>query len=264
MILGPQALKLFISSIVLGVAVVLLAACDGFPIEDFSTVLKPKEPQVHLTQHRHVISFNENSDKLTSNVQKKIDSFLGKIDVAPGDIIHVVNGIPKPEKSGDLVKGIRDRRIKIVKAYLDYKRVPVSVVQSGFGLTPVSSHQVQIVVRRYAVTLPGCPNWSKPPGHDYYNHVSSNFGCATASNLGLMVANPSDLRTGQKLEPADPYYNTALMKRYRDGEKVPLPINGESLGREIKQSGGQGGGGSGPGASGGSGGGAGGLLGGGK
>lgn len=263
MVTGPQAFKLLISSIAMGLLVVFLAACDKYPIEDFSTVPNKREPQVHLTQHRHIVNFDKFSPRLTSSEQEKIDGFLSKVKLAPGDIVHVVNGIPKPNANGKVAHDIRDRRIKIVEAYLDYKRVPVTKLQSGFGLTPVTSKQVQVVVRRYVVSLPGCPNWSKPPGHDYYNHVSSNFGCATATNLGLMVANPSDLITGQELEPADPYYTTVLMKRYRDGEKVPLPINGESIGREIKQSGGSSGssGGSGGGGEGGLGGG---LLGGGQ
>ena len=48
---------------------------------------------------------------------------------------------------------------------------------------------------RYLVTLPPCPNWSKPAAGagDFTNTPSSNFGCAAAVNLGLMVANPADL-----------------------------------------------------------------------
>ena len=263
MITGSQALKLFVSNIALGILAVLLTACDGFPVEDFSTVPKKNEPQVYLAQHRHVVNFDKQSDRLATTEREKIDTFLSKIDIVPGDIVHVINGIPKPKSDGTVSHNVRDRRIKFVQAYLDYKRIPVTKLHSNFGVTPVTSLQVQVVVRRYIVTLPGCPNWTKPPGHDYYNHVSSNFGCATATNLGLMVANPGDLITGQKLEPADPYYTTVLMKRFREGEKVPLPINGESIGREIKQSGGGSNSGGGSGSGGGEGG-AGGLLGGGK
>ncbi|MEQ8166075.1 MAG: CpaD family pilus assembly lipoprotein, partial [Alphaproteobacteria bacterium] len=222
----------------------LLVACDGFPIEDHSKVPQTRQPQVNIVQHRHVVDFAPASDRLDLSEQDRIDRFLAKLDVLPGDIVHVVNGIEKPASAGDKAADERrSRRIKLVKAYLDYKRVPVHPVQSEFGIAPVSSNQVQVVVRRYTVTLPGCSDWSKNPGHDYYNHTSGNFGCATATNLGLMVANPGDLIAGRKLEPADPYYNTFLMERYRRGDKVPLPINGESLGRETKQQGGGGGGG---------------------
>ena len=245
MISGPQAFKLFISSIAIGVLAILLTACDGFPIEDFSKVPETRQPQVNIVQHRHIVAFAGTSDRLTPEQREQLDRFLGRVEVMPGDIVHVVNGIEKPSSANDAAaRALRATRIGIVKSYLGYKRVPVQPVQSEFGIVPVPPDQVQVVVRRYALTLPGCPDWSKRPDYDYYNHTSSNFGCATASNLGLMVANPGDLVAGRKLEPADPYYNTFLMERYRRGDKVPLPINGESLGRETKQGGGgQGGGG---------------------
>jgi pilus assembly protein CpaD len=67
------------------------------------------------------------------------------------------------------------------------------------------------------VTLPPCPNWSKASGADFTNTSASNFGCATTSNLALMVASPADLAGGRELGPADGRVAVAAMQRYVNG-----------------------------------------------
>jgi pilus assembly protein CpaD len=77
---------------------------------------------------------------------------------------------------------------------------------------------VVVSVGRYVVTLPVCPDWSKPEADDYTNTPPSNFGCANASNLGRMVANPADLVHGTPLGPADGDFAARGIQRYRAGE----------------------------------------------
>ena len=79
--------------------------------------------------------------------------------------------------------------------------------------TVPADHAV-IGVGRYAVTLPPCPNWSSPPNATYTNAHTSNWGCAVATNLGLMVANPADLVSGRPLRPADGTTAVAAVQRY--------------------------------------------------
>jgi hypothetical protein len=73
------------------------------------------------------------------------------------------------------------------------------IVASPVVLADVPQNAAIVAAERYLVTLPPCPNWSKPPAHDFTNAVNSNFGCATVSNLGRMVASPADLASGQPL-----------------------------------------------------------------
>ncbi|MGH7115595.1 MAG: CpaD family pilus assembly lipoprotein, partial [Stellaceae bacterium] len=90
-----------------------------------------------------------------------------------------------------------------------------------------------------AVTLPRCPNWSMKDAGDFTNAPTSNFGCATAVDLGLMVASPADLAGGRTLAAADGKPAVQAVDAYLDG-KVQLPT-APSLG----PIGGGGGGGSG-------------------
>lgn len=76
---------------------------------------------------------------------------------------------------------------------------------------------VRLIVRRATASVPGCPDWSARQETDMNLGASSNFGCATNSNLAAMIANPEDLVRGQG---TDSSLRTATSNRaistYRD------------------------------------------------
>ena len=82
---------------------------------------------------------------------------------------------------------------------------------------------LRLVVGRYVVIPPSCPNWSKPSGGDSNNRTGSNFGCATATNLGAMVADPGDLVIGKTLGPGDATVSAGAVQRYREDSIKELP-----------------------------------------
>ena len=45
-------------------------------------------------------------------------------------------------------------------------------------------------------TVPNCPDWSAKSDFNPNNATSSNFGCATNSNIAAMVADPEHLLKG--------------------------------------------------------------------
>jgi pilus assembly protein CpaD len=59
---------------------------------------------------------------------------------------------------------------------------------------------VRVVVTRMTASVPNCPDYSRLPP-DFEASTSSNYGCATNSNLAAMVADPADLVRG---EPGSP------------------------------------------------------------
>ena len=75
------------------------------------------------------------------------------------------------------------------------------------------------------LTVPGCPDWTKPTRVNYSNSVHSNFGCADAINLGAMIANPADLWAGRDPGAADGVAAAAI-QRYRNGKTTPLLDSG--------------------------------------
>lgn len=68
-------------------------------------------------------------------------------------------------------------------------QVPVTVGQIAPGT-------VRVVVTRMTASVPNCPDYSRVYTPDWSQSTSSNYGCATNTNLAAMVADPADLVRG--------------------------------------------------------------------
>lgn len=72
----------------------------------------------------------------------------------------------------------------------------------------------QPVVNGAVASVPNCPNWNGEVGGERESQ-SSNFGCATSTNLAAMVADPADLLHGRSADtPAD--VGSRAIKTWRD------------------------------------------------
>jgi|GEM_PF-1470824 len=99
----------------------------------------------------------------------------------------------------------------------------VSDLPKGPSVNRLEAHRTATGV---VLSVPGCPDWSKEVRHNYSNSVHSNFGCADATNLGLMIANPEDVLEGRNPGAADGTYAAGAIERYRKGETKPLQAGG--------------------------------------
>ena len=97
------------------------------------------------------------------------------------------------------------------------------IVAEASPLQTAPPNHAILGIGRYAVTLPPCPNWSSPPNAEYTNAHNSNWGCAAATNLGLMVASPADLVDGRTLGPAEGMPATTAVQNYLNNKFKPLP-----------------------------------------
>jgi pilus assembly protein CpaD len=110
----------------------------------------------------------------------------------------------------------------VARVLLNYGVVAVV----GSAVAP--PNQAVVEVTRTLVTLPPCPNWSKSSNTDFANQPSSNFGCATETNLGMMVANPADLASGLPVGSPAGLPAAAAVNRYLN-DKVVLPTANTAL-----------------------------------
>ena len=94
---------------------------------------------------------------------------------------------------------------------------------------------IRVVITRASAHVPGCPDWSSKSMINFNNATSSNYGCATNSNLAAMVADPNDLIKGASDRSNDPNAGTRAIKTYRD---KPLTGAGELKGQSTSNSGG--------------------------
>lgn len=73
----------------------------------------------------------------------------------------------------------------------------------------------QPVVGANSAYVPGCPDWSTSLAQAHEGN-SSNFGCATMTNLAAMIANPQDLLHGQDASTGSGDVAVKAIKAWRE------------------------------------------------
>jgi len=197
--------------ILLAIASAALTACNSTP-DEWTSAQAPRQLRVDFQRLTHATAFPSGSAQLAQGERDSLLGFLRAAEVTPDDTIYL-EAADEDKLSGSRVGAlVRD---------LSRKGYSVATLPAARDAVPANS--LMVVVERYVVTPPDCPNWSKSASGDHENAVTSNFGCANVSNLGLMVADPRDLVVGRDLGPADADYTNLAIQRYRAGKTSPLP-----------------------------------------
>lgn len=198
----------------------LLAACE-----------QPRLPEGPLGRERHKVEvtqdidsvkvpFRRNSTRLPPSAKDGLRSFFRRIG-ADTDAVVVVE--PPTGLRGDLGMQRRDAVLRFLRSR-GYRPVASDDLMPE---APVMEKEVLVRVAQYGTVLPECPDHSRSKMGDLYNADSSNFGCATNRNLGLMVANPRDLVRGGDLAPARTTRQMHNIADYRAGKPIG---NGDASG----------------------------------
>ena len=193
----------------------------------------PKAVEVDRAEYRHAVYFETDHARITGLEQDRLRAFLASVQPSSRDTIRLEGHAD--ERATDLYNvELAARRAESVNALLREQGFEdLTVTSSAFGeAVPAAAgtgpeswrqnRRVELVLERYLVTLPPCPDWSRQSGTDFANLPHSNFGCATQTNLGLMVAEPRDLVRGRGLAPADGVHQAEGIVRYRTGKVVEL------------------------------------------
>lgn len=174
----------------------------------------------------HTVSFTPGSATLSRAETARLRAFVAGLDPDYGDSILVTT---------DGTSALADRRSRAIAAALQSADVPVyQRSAAGTAASGQDAAAVTVTLRRTTVELPACPDWSDGWTEVFNNQPHSNWSCATATNLGLMVANPADLARGRDLTPADGHRLAGSIERYRKGETKPLLGNAVSDINAIK------------------------------
>src|SRR5207253_1734121 len=134
--------------------------------------------------------------------------------------------------------GLAERRAAAISGEL----LRYGVVATVLPIDPLPANRAVISIGRYAVTLPTCPNWSQSLSYEFTNALTSNYGCANATNLGLMVASPADLASGRPFTGIEAQPAAAAVQRYLT-DKVKPPPSPTASPFAASAGGGEGGGG---------------------
>ena len=208
-----------------GMALLLgvLTACATNSVDRYTAVPAPKQNEVRWINLPHEVSFPPLAAELPAVERARLMAFLGHVQASALDTVIIDSGAA----ADDLARA----RIAALDDLLRRQLPTVQPAARQVGLAPPGRDTVRVLVGRYIVIPPNCPDWSKPSGTDPVNTPSSNFGCATTANLGLMVADPGDLIRGRALSPAHGGAAALGMQRYLSGEvKQPFSQSNRSLG----------------------------------
>jgi pilus assembly protein CpaD len=216
------------------IAVPLILAL-GACATDYSKSEAPNNLRVDGAETRVELSFAPGSARLTppDAIQQLVA--VGRIRAADRVTISAAGPPSLAEQ----------RTAAISRALLAY-----GIVADAAPLEAIPANHAVVGVGRYTVTLPPCPNWSSPATAAYTNAHNSNWGCAAATNLGLMVASPADLVSGRTLAAADGQTAVNAVQRYLTDrvKQPPAPTASPFAASTGGGGGGDAGGGGAPGA----------------
>lgn len=194
----------------------LLGACTTY-----SAYWNPSEAkhenQVDWVRYAHTVKFDRGAEFLSPEQRAGLDRFLATIEPQFGDEISIV---PTSFETG--ANTLTGRRITTLKSYLSGLRLKMTTMPP-MEAEAGANNDLTVIVGRYVVTSPRCPNWTKQSEGDPANRRSSSLGCATTTNLGLMVADPGDLIRGRQTGPGDGEIAARGVKEYREGKQKETP-----------------------------------------
>ncbi len=208
MFIGPRLIQKLVLA-----GVVLLGGCETGKdhIEDFSNVSERHQPTASRVFYSHDVLFSAGQIALNESEGRRLALFIESARISDSDKVFLV---PGKDPSGRF-------RARVIADFLAAGNIDIAPLSGDIGGGGPSGQAVSVVVSRYVVTLPGCPDWT---GERFtYNNVpTSNWGCADATNLGRMVARPEDLIHGRQPGAFDGEYGTISIQLYRKGETRAL------------------------------------------
>ncbi len=140
---------------------------------------------------------------LGSGERQRLAGWIASLRLAYGDRV----AIDDPSYEGSVARGEIAQEVARHGLLLS-SDTPVTAA-------PVAPGTIRVVVSRMTATVPGCPDYSRDPSHDFEGHTSSNYGCATNSSLAAMVARPEDLVLGRTGSTTDPAVSTKAIDSFR-------------------------------------------------
>jgi pilus assembly protein CpaD len=181
-----------------------LAACAT----DYTKSEAPNNLRVDGAETRVDLSFVPGSARLAR--ADAIQQLVSTGRIRPADRVTIA-------ASGS--QSLAEQRVTAISREL----LAYGIVADTSPLETAPANHAIVGIGRYAVTLPPCPNWSQSLSADFTNAFTSNYGCANATNLGLMVASPADLVSGRTLGPADGQPAVMAVQRYLNDKVKPPP-----------------------------------------
>ncbi len=207
------------TGIALGLVMLVLSACAA-EMKDWQGPTD-KSHRVAWMVASHEMAFEPGSRWLAEGELSHLDAFLGTLDMRRPTHVYVqsngAGGELGQKRKATLHALLRARGVRL------RENPPEPGHAGALPNGPSSGDSALLMVGHYDVSVPNCNDQSKPMIGDFSNIESSNFGCASAVNLGMMVADPRDLNGRAAEDHADGVRTAAPIGLYRAGKEPVLP-----------------------------------------
>jgi len=205
-------MKTLLSILAVLASMTILASCDFEPAQFVTDArldgdsFRPGN-RVDLVQYNHTLKFTCPGARTAKRELRKLDAFFNGIQLKYGDEITLRGGTPA--------------RQRYLTRYIRKTGLPITIRVEPENPGMKQKNSIALLVERYVVTPPACPNWSNFNGTEQRNMPGSQYGCASDAALGYMIANPKDLAVGQVMKPGNSDAAAAAQERYRTGRVIP-------------------------------------------
>jgi pilus assembly protein CpaD len=182
-----------------------LAGCNspsGYANRSLESI---RQPVVESSQH--IFDLTTYGGDISPAELARLGEWADAIGMRSSDQIALEDG--SLYSSGSALTAIRGELAK--------RGASISGVVSNAAST-LGSGMMRLRLTRSIAHVPDCPVWSSRYTADPYNSTSSNYGCATNSNLAAMVANPNDLVRGQSAKDDNTQHGVRAITTYRKKE----------------------------------------------
>lgn len=177
------SLSTFINPLLVATALLGVAACKHTDAGAPGSRELTMRNSVQMVRLPYTIGQEEDqTDDLSDKTKQGLNQFLASIQAGYGDTLILDGPAASTTRVERIATFIRERGL-------------VFAGMAPMGPEPKDG-SIVLYVERYRAITPDCGGWEEETDNNRRNNDSAHFGCATATNLGLMVADPRDLIAG--------------------------------------------------------------------
>ncbi|MBP6986220.1 MAG: hypothetical protein KBB83_06515 [Alphaproteobacteria bacterium] len=208
---------------------VLLAGCEGT-----GSIFKdspprpwtPWEPKVETTTRQHDFVFKAGQTSLTKAQMRELQNIAASTDgsakinarLLTHSTMDQITREPLKSRVNHLTRALIKQGVS--RGYIDVVSQASTTAQSGSVITVMIDQSKVLPIK--------CDGWNYDVGNMSWPEGEPDFGCATASNLSQMVANPRDLEQGREMDASDSIRTDVFTGFYRDNKITKLLKNDTS------------------------------------
>lgn len=215
----------YISGVASALACIVLVGCNG--AANFAEGDNHLRNEVQMIKMPFMVTFKTGSADLSDEGAERLDIFMMKSNVSYSDELSMDFPL---NRDGDL-SVLNQKRLTFISSHLKKRGLRLSPEVTPYGMSP-GSNEARFLISRYIVTPPVCGDWSIPSTDNDGNTSLSELGCSNQANLGLMVANPRDLITGDALGVPDTESAAKAIMVYRTKSPTKLSKNSKKSTRK--------------------------------